>query len=112
MYMYRYVNDVAEAVSQVAQSAETLGETYNLAGPDVMTMKEVTEFVFHVMGRNPGVVDLPTTMLRGLGRLVEQFPGPYFTHDKVIQQLSDNIIREEQGETNDLPTLLVRILIM
>jgi len=102
-----YVNDVAKAVVNMVQSPDAVGATYNLAGPDVLTRKELTEFVFDVIRRPPTVVDLPISLLQGIGKFVEQFPGPYFTADQVVQQLSDNII--EAGEENHLADLLVRL---
>ena len=102
-----YVNDVATALTNLVRHPEAAGATYKLAGPDIMSRKEVTEFVFDVIQRPPTVVDLPTGLLQAVGKFVEQFPGPYFTSDQVLQQLQDNFIDEEAGEVNDLEYLLV-----
>lgn len=99
-----YVNDVAQALVNTVQDANSLGQTYNLAGPEVMTMREVTEFVYHIIGRPPQVVDLPADVLIMIGRLVQQLPNPTFTADHVMQQLTDNVIA--QDEENHLPLLL------
>jgi hypothetical protein len=58
------VNDVAAAIRTLVQKNESLGTTYNLAGPRVWTRKEVTEFVCHVTGREVAAVDLPTGLLK------------------------------------------------
>jgi uncharacterized protein YbjT (DUF2867 family) len=71
------VNDVGRAIGNIVRDPKSIGATYRLAGPDVFTRKEITEFVFNVIRRPPTVVDLPTPLIQLVGKVVEQFPGPY-----------------------------------
>jgi uncharacterized protein YbjT (DUF2867 family) len=68
-----YVEDVAEAISRILADSGTAGETYELAGPEVCTLRELVRIVLRLIGRwrplvpvpfavaevHPGAVDVP-----------------------------------------------------
>ena len=43
-----FVDDVAKAVSEVVMNPETAGQTYDLAGPSVYSVRELYDFLFKV----------------------------------------------------------------
>lgn len=99
-----FVTDIADAVRALVQNPTAAGQTYNLAGPEVMSRKEITEFVFHIIGRPPQVLDLSPGLLQAFGKVAEQFPKPWFTSDQITQQIQDNIVPDK--EENHLPMIM------
>ena len=63
-----YVGDVADAAVSALEGRAKPGETYELGGPEVMTLREVVEFVCRTTGRRPALVGLPF----GLARMMAQ----------------------------------------
>jgi NADH dehydrogenase len=86
-----YVADVAEAAVQALADRETHGgKTYELAGPDVMTMLQLFRWIADAIGRNPGFMELPDS----LGALIAAFgflPGAPITGDQWKMLARDNI---------------------
>lgn len=85
-------NDVANAIHAMIQNPEAIGQTYELAGPDVMSTKEVVEFVFQQIRRPPVVLDLPPLFLHGLAKLSELTPNPSLTTDKLRLDSQDIVL--------------------
>jgi NADH dehydrogenase (ubiquinone) 1 alpha subcomplex subunit 9 len=54
-----WVRDVALAVQNALQTYESLGKEYELAGPEVFTMKELADFSFNTIRERPNMVPLP-----------------------------------------------------
>jgi len=63
-----YVGDVAEAAALALEGRARSGEIYELGGPEIMTLREIVEFVCRTTGRHPALVGLPF----GAARLVAQ----------------------------------------
>jgi NADH dehydrogenase len=55
-----YVRDLAQAIAAAALDPNTHGgKTYEIAGPDVVTMRELTENIAATAGQSPSLFDLP-----------------------------------------------------
>lgn len=54
-----YVGDVANAVADAVDGKTRPGATYELGGPEVMTMREVIEAIVKITYRNTMLVSLP-----------------------------------------------------
>jgi uncharacterized protein YbjT (DUF2867 family) len=86
-----YVGDVATAVADAVDGKTKPGATYELGGPEVLTMREIMEIILAITERKRMLVSLPF----GLARLQAQFlqfaPGPLkLTPDQVAMLQSDN----------------------
>ena len=119
-----WCNDVANAIHAMVQNPDAINQTYELAGPDVMSTcvcvclcvcstclcttltqilkhptgtKEVVEFVFQQIRRPPEVVDLPPLFLHGLATLMEFGPSPKMTRDKLKLDSQDIILRSDSN---------------
>ena len=92
-----WCNDVANAIHAMVQNPDAIDQTYELAGPDVMSTKEVVEFVFQQIRRPPEVVDLPPLFLHGLATLMEFGPSPKMTRDKLKLDSQDIILRSDSN---------------
>ena len=85
-----YVGDVARAFVDALGNAKTIGQAYDLAGPDVFTWPELHRAVSHaVVGKRRLVVPIPTWYASLLTRVV---PGSLlpFNRDQVLMSQEDN----------------------
>ncbi len=54
-----FVGDVAEAVALAVEGRARSGDVYELGGPEIMSLREIVEFVLRTTGRRPALIDLP-----------------------------------------------------
>ena len=86
-----YVEDVAEAIAHMLADIGTAGRTYELAGPDVYTMRELTEIVLRITGRRRLLAPVPFTVAEIQARLFELLPNPPLTTSQVELLKADNV---------------------
>jgi uncharacterized protein YbjT (DUF2867 family) len=53
------LDDVVGYLADVAAKPETLGESYDVGGPDVLTYRQMIEHVGRLRGRRPRVIEVP-----------------------------------------------------
>ena len=91
-----FVQDVAHAIARIALSDKpeiALGQTYDLAGPDVYSHREVVEFVFDaVRARFPFVVDIPPLVADAIGYTFQGLPTPPITRDRFLRMQTDCVL--------------------
>ena len=92
-----YVEDVAEAIARVL--AGSPGQTYELAGPGVYTLRELVEFVLRLVGKRRLLVPVPFAVAEIQARLFELLPGPPLTTSQV------DLLRMDNLASGDLPGL-------
>jgi uncharacterized protein YbjT (DUF2867 family) len=90
-----YVSDVATAVADAVDGKTKAGATYELGGPEVLTMREVMEIILATIERRRPLVSLPFGLAK-LNALFLQFaPGPLkLTPDQVVLLRSDNVVSD------------------
>jgi uncharacterized protein YbjT (DUF2867 family) len=90
-----YVGDVATAVADAVEGKTRKGATYELGGPEVLTMREIMEFILATIERQRMLVSLPFG-LANLQALFLQFaPGAFkLTPDQVTLLRSDNVVSD------------------
>lgn len=77
-----FVEDVAEAIVQATDSAGPRG-TYEVGGPDVMTMDEIITTMMEVMGKRKPILHVPPALPRAAGFLLQVLPAPPLSPDAV-----------------------------
>ncbi|KAK9916799.1 hypothetical protein WJX75_007161 [Coccomyxa subellipsoidea] len=94
-----YVRDVADAVIHSLKTKESLGKDYYLAGPEVMTVKQVVELVYATIREPLSTVNLPLAVARLLAvpreKLFKMFPIPVntmFTADYIEEMTQDHVL--------------------
>ena len=93
-----YVADVADAIVAALKDAGRFGgRTYELGGPDVMTMGGIQRFLAEAVGRKPRCFDLPNIA----GAVRARTPGGPISVDQWLMLGSDNVV----GGENGLPVL-------
>lgn len=93
-----HVLDVAEAVARLTVNPQFAGETFELGGPAVWTMKQVIDYVLAETGRDRLAIALPTVAAKAVASLT-QIPAaigltPALTVDQVKMLATDNVVSE------------------
>lgn len=90
-----YVGDVATAVADAVDGKTQAGATYELGGPEVMTMRQIVEFVLATAARDPMLLPLPFPLAKLQSYFLQFAPGDFkLTPDQVELLRSDNVVSE------------------
>jgi uncharacterized protein YbjT (DUF2867 family) len=90
-----YVGDVANAVAQAADGKTKPGATYELGGPEVLTMREIMEIILAITERNRMLIPLPFGLARLKSFFLQFAPGMLkLTPDQVELLKSDNVVSD------------------
>src|ERR1700761_7440360 len=90
-----YVGDVATAVADAVDGKAKAGATYELGGPEVLTMREIMEIILATTGRDRMLVSLPFGLARFNAMFLQFAPGALkLTPDQVELLRSDNIVSD------------------
>ena len=90
-----YVKDVAKAVSAVINNNFHLGKTYNLGGPEIISFKEIIDFVLLKIRKKRIYISLSFPLAKLIAILFSIFPSSPITLDQVRLLEKDNIIPEK-----------------
>ena len=86
-----YVRDLAQAIAASAlDPARHGGKTYEIAGPQVMTMRELNAAIAKAAGQSPDLVDVPDFAADLMSRF-GFLPGAPLTRDQWIMLQDDNV---------------------
>jgi NADH dehydrogenase len=97
-----YVGDVATAVADALDGKTKQGATYELGGPEVLTMREIMEVILRIVERKRRLVSLPFGLAKLQALLLQFAPGPLkLTPDQVVLLGSDNVV-SHQAKAADL----------
>jgi NADH dehydrogenase len=90
-----YVGDVATAVADAVDGNAKAGATYELGGPEVLTMREIMEIILATTGRDRVLVSLPFGLARLQAMFLQFAPGALkLTPDQVVLLQSDNVVSD------------------
>jgi uncharacterized protein YbjT (DUF2867 family) len=78
-----YVEDVAEAIVRMLADRGSAGQTYELAGPGVYTLRELVSFALRLIDKRRLLVPLPFAVAEIQARLFELLPSPPLTTSQV-----------------------------
>jgi uncharacterized protein YbjT (DUF2867 family)/parvulin-like peptidyl-prolyl isomerase len=108
-----YVGDVAEAVFEAAVQEEARGRVYELAGPEILTFRQVYEQIFSITKTPKFLLPIPWGLARAQAVIFSLFPKPLLTSDQLISLQTDNVVTKGSLTLSDLglvPTALHSIL--
>ena len=86
-----YVGDVADAVMKVIDRAGAAGATYELAGPQVVSFREILGWILKVTGRDRRLITVPMGLARLQAAILEKLPGKLLTRDQLAMLAHDNV---------------------
>lgn len=91
-----FVRDLGRAIATAAlDSGKHGGKTYELAGPQVFTMRELNAEIAEMAGQSPELVDLPDFMAAAIASL-GFLPGAPLSHDQWLMLQKDNVASGQQ----------------
>jgi NADH dehydrogenase len=114
-----HVEDVAQAVALGVDGVIPGGKIYELGGPEVLTFREILEFVLRTTARKRPLVSLPFGLASLLGSVASLVPfiTPPITSDQVELLKHDNVVSDaamREGRTLEgmgiQPTLLSSVV--
>ena len=98
-----WVEDVARAVLGCLRDPATTGQTYELCGPDVLTLRQLVQLAGRASGHARPVLPLPPALARWQARLMELLPGPtLMSRDNLDSMRVDNIASKHLPGLNAL----------
>ena len=75
-----WVEDVATSVVECLDDPETIGKTFELGGPEILTLEEIERRTLEAVGSNRFMLRFPMSLLRVVVRLMElMLPAPPVT---------------------------------
>jgi len=90
-----YVGDVASAIADAVDGKTRAGATYELGGPEVMTMREAIELILRVAERDPMLVPLPFGLAKLQAAFLQFAPGDLkLTPDQVEMLKTNNVVSD------------------
>jgi NADH dehydrogenase len=86
-----YVRDLAKAIGMAAlEPARFGGKTYDVGGPQVMSMAELHHAIFEITGQDPEIVHLPDILASAIAHL-GWLPGAPLTRDQWLMLQRDYV---------------------
>jgi uncharacterized protein YbjT (DUF2867 family) len=93
-----YVGDVAGAVTgALAEPAAYGGKTYELGGPEIITMDALNRWIANATGRRRMFVAMPDAVAGTMASLTGWLPGAPMTRDQWLMLQSDNVVTGADG---------------
>jgi len=87
-----FVEDVGEAIASILTNPETVGRTYEFAGPGVYTLRELVTMTLHLMRKRRLLIPVPFAVTEIQARLFELLPNPPLTTGQVDLLKADNVV--------------------
>ena len=101
-----FAGDVAEAVATLVDRGVANGKTYELGGPDVMSFRQILEFILETVQRKRLLVPLPFPVATLIGAVAGLLPNPALTMDQVESLKTDNVVSSKaESESRSLAGL-------
>jgi len=88
-----YVADVAQAVVKALGDERAQGKTFELGGPDVLSMGALIRWIAAAVGREPSIVEVPD-VVGGLIAMGGFLPGAPITRDQWQMLQQDNVVAD------------------
>lgn len=91
-----YIGDVCEAIRRCLNNPRTYGQSFQLCGPQIYSLRELVVFIASQIGVKRKIVGLPDGLARAQARLMELVPGKPFSMDN-YRSLKLNSICDSNG---------------
>jgi uncharacterized protein YbjT (DUF2867 family) len=90
-----YVGDVATAVADAVDGKTRAGATYELGGPEVLTMREIMQLICEITDRHRALVTLPFGLAKLQALFLQFAPGALkLTADQVELLKTDKVVSD------------------
>ncbi|MBI4938524.1 MAG: complex I NDUFA9 subunit family protein [Nitrosomonadales bacterium] len=86
-----WVEDVAQAFVHGLNDASSIGQRYDLCGPQVYRLRELVAFAAACRGHHPLIVPLPNAIAYAQAGVMERLPVKLMTRDNFNSMQQDNV---------------------
>jgi uncharacterized protein YbjT (DUF2867 family) len=86
-----FVGDVAEAFARALAHPHSIGRTYELFGPRVITLREIVQWTAELIGKRRWIIGLPDALGYLQARVGEWLPGKPISRDNFRSLLIDSV---------------------
>ncbi len=86
-----YVGDVADAVVEALDHAGAAGASYELAGPEIRSFRDILAWIGQETGHARRLVNIPPGLAGLQAALLERLPGKLLTRDQLVMLARDNV---------------------
>jgi len=90
-----WVGDVVRAIERAIDDDGTHRQSYDLGGPEIVTLRELVEFTGEVIGVRAKVIPLPDAIARLQAMIMDFVPGRPFSTDNYRSLSVDNVCTED-----------------
>ena len=102
-----WVEDVAQCFVNALENTATYGKTYELGGPQIVTLKALVQIVMDILGKQRPIIGLNDTLSMAQGFALELMPIKLMTRDNIRSMQVDNVCSKPMApELNVVPTAL------
>jgi uncharacterized protein YbjT (DUF2867 family) len=90
-----YVADVARAaLAALEHAGQHAGKTYEIGGPQILSMRALNEWIARATGREKIFLDVPDVASSALATLTGWLPAAPITRDQWLMLQSDNVVAD------------------
>lgn len=89
-----YLGDVCASFVNAMNNPDAVGQSIDLAGPDVFTLKELVAYTSETSGIKRPIIALPDAIGRFQALCLEFVPGKPFSRDNFASLQTDNVLPE------------------
>jgi len=86
-----WVDDVARAFLRSLDNPDTYGQSYELCGPRIYTLRELVQFVQEILRLKRPIIGLKDDFSNWLAAVMEHLPGKLITRDNLLSMKVDNV---------------------
>ncbi len=97
-----YVEDVAQAALAAMLNQDARGQTYELGGPEISTMKSLLHWIGRATGQTVYPLDIPDAISGLVASLTGWLPGAPITKDQWLMLQKDNVVAAGAKTLEDL----------
>lgn len=94
-----YIKDIANAVARIFER-ETWGQTYEIGGPDVMSMDAVIRTMLKVMGKHRLILPVPAPLMKLATAPLILLPSPIMTPAGIEFAIQDGLVDTTELEAD------------
>lgn len=97
-----YVGDVADAIAAALTDASAAGRTFELGGPQILSMEALFRWIAAAIGREPLFLPLPDFAAAAMARVTGWAPGAPLTWDQWLMLQKDTVVGADAAGLADL----------
>jgi NADH dehydrogenase len=105
-----YVADVAEAFQRALHGGATSRQTYELGGPDILTLEQIVRISAEAAGLPCHILPLPDAVAMLQGAVMQWLPGTPFSLDNYRSLLTDSVCQSNGFEQLGIKVSSLRAL--